>query len=217
MNVPREKIIIMTPCIDTAPDATYTDGVLEAIVHGRVGNKFLLCGQSNIGHARNMLGNIFRRSNFEMVVMIDADIGFTLQDLDYLLEGNEPVAIGEYAAKAYPSDPARPHLTWPVGPPRPVKFGMGFCRIHRSVFEALDELRTDEGAERLQRYRENGEDNVEYFIDGACGDGRYVSEDRGFWSLVQITGVPIRIERRARVRHVGRHEYHYVPDDEGAN
>lgn len=100
--------------------------------------------------------------NAEWLVCVDNDIAATPRDWDYLMEPTSPVPAQE--GEPEPSRTECPMIDFPDGGGEPirslggadaivcaeypykqtggghVKLGMGFVRIHRSVFEALDEL-----------------------------------------------------------------------------
>ena len=63
----------------------------------------------------------------------------------------------------------------------------------------------------LHRYFLDGELAVDYHFDGASPDGRWFSEDTGFWHWCHLAGVKLRKEPRTRLGHIGRFVYSY-PD-----
>jgi hypothetical protein len=198
----RGGIIIMTPCMDARVDVLYVNSLIPTLQHSGAAHMFLSC-DSNIAHARNTIANLFLilPEQFATLVMIDSDIAWSLDDWRYLMEGPEQIVIAEYARKSQD-----------VPPPPPVRGGGGFCRVERAVLVKLQELTNDDGAERLPRYRENGQTYTDFFFTGATGDMRYLSEDRGLWTHCQLAGLIPRAETRTRLLHTGRAVYPYQPE-----
>jgi hypothetical protein len=197
-NASSNGVIIMTPAHDARVDVLYVNALIPTLQTFGAAHMFLSC-DSNVAHARNTCLNIFSElKQFQQLVMIDADMAWSLEDFGYLMEGPQSLVVAEYARKSQDNQP-------------PVRGGAGFCRIHRSVLEQLDALMNEDGGERLPRYRENGKTMVDYCYTGAVGDGRYLSEDRGLWTYCALAGVEPRWETRTRLLHIGRAIYPYLP------
>lgn len=202
-NPKPTRTIIMTPVMDARVDVLYVNSLIPTLQSGFADAHMFLSCDSNIAHARNTMANMFLGlPGFDQLVMIDADIQWRAEDWSYLMEGPEPIVVCEYARKSHDGT---------VLPP--VKFGAGFARVHRLVLEALQNLRTPEGAERLPRYFESGQMLTDFFYTGATNDGRYLSEDRGFWAYCQLADLPVRAETRTRLVHIGRALFPYKPVD----
>lgn len=192
-----QTVLLATPTYDGKLDAHYVAGLMQSAALQMFHTNYFLCCESCIPLARNRIAHHFmQKTKYQHLLMIDADVGFSYQDLALLLEGDELAVVGEYARK----EPQR----------RPVKFGLGFARVSREVFEKLGTLTNEDGSERLGRYFENGEQCIDYHITGATGDGRYVTEDRGFWELVKLAEIKIRVETRTKLVHWGKSAYPYL-------
>lgn len=204
MKIDPRSILVAIPTHDGKIWTDCAGGIGQCIASQRFGNFYFHVQGSCINHIRNQIAGIFRRSTFEWLMCIDSDIGFTVKDWDYLWEGDELIATAEYPKKN--------------GTNLPVTFGMGFVRIHRSVFDTLEKL-TIEGAEAVSRYYESGNIELDFFRTGASSDSRWMSEDFGFWSLVHLAGVTPKIEKRTKLKHWGVKCYEYVAEfeQEGAN
>lgn len=128
---------------------------------------------SHVGLARNLAVNAFLGSSYEWFVGIDADTGFSRTDFELLLEpydAGQTYAVSGDNAGGHPPLPSRVLVAQPATPQQidlktlgaadalvcaeysykneelaPCKLGMGFVRIHRSVFEALANLTHDGG------------------------------------------------------------------------
>jgi hypothetical protein len=109
--------------------------------------------------------------------------------------GDALIACAEYSRKVDTLDPAQ--------------FGLGFCRIHRSVFKMMDDAVNDEGVPRIGSFIWKGEVYQHYFPNGPGFDGIWFGEDTGFFHLCRLIGVTPRIERRTRLIHIGRKAYPY--------
>ena len=165
-------------------------------------------GESSISTARDYIVHHFlARTSCEWLVWIDADIAFRRRDWQLLMEqqGDELAVCGEYLKK-------RQDLQ-----PEVANFGLGFARVHRSVYEALDALNNEDGSPRLLRYRASvrlsGEDVMEDFTEfhpiGVTYDGSRRNEDHGFWLMVRLAGLPIRKECRTQLGHSGLFTWWY--------
>jgi hypothetical protein len=194
--IAREKIIIGLPVMNYLVDVACMEGMFNCLPF--YGGRIVLGGCSDIQLARTEIANRFveKYTNFDWLMFIDADTGFSLDDWKYLWEGDEDIVIAPYAKKI-------------LGKP-PVEFGMGFCRIHRSVFERLKELRTDDGQDKLPRFYHEGMMQTHYFPAGAF-NSRWTGEDQGFYLWAAHTDAKVRLEKRCRLKHFGRFGYGY-PD-----
>jgi len=195
-----EKVLIAIPALDFKLDVRVLGGLLETMAtFGPTVQPYFLSGDSNIRHCRNAIAHHFMKSDCDAVVCIDSDIVFRLKDFAYLIEqiADEEAVVAPYARKK-------------IGA-APIDFGFGFCRLNRSVFEKLSDWHNEEGAENLHRYFLEGELAVDYHFDGATPDGRWLSEDTGFWHWCHLAGIKLRKEPRTQLGHIGTFVYGY-PD-----
>ena len=208
-------VLICTPSHAGKVETSYAGGLASCASAHLFGNMAFLNNNSHVSLARDTMADGFLRSPFEWMVFIDDDIGFTERDFRILMDypvndvppmddsyaskdekGRVLISCAEYSRKDEQNTPAR--------------FGLGFTRIHRKVFEALDALTFDNGEERVRQYRHQGRMLRDYFISGAMTDGNFLGEDTGFFSLVRLAGITPRIEQRTRLIHTGRKQYAYV-------
>jgi hypothetical protein len=203
------SVFIGRPIFDR-PTPWHERGLHEIIEDRLVGGEYMHVGESSISTARDYIVHFFlTRSRCDWLVWIDSDIAFSRQDWAYLMEqqGNELAVCGEYLKKTLDLSP------------QVANFGLGFARIHRSVFEQLDALTRDDGGARLLRYRSavdiNGQRSVEDFVEyhpiGVMPDGSRRNEDHCFWLLVRLAGIEIRKEKRTRLGHTGAYTWWYDP------
>jgi hypothetical protein len=225
-------VLIATPAGQGTVETDYAGALLSIGAAHMVGNIVFLKRCSDIGLARNLLAsNFFLRSPFEWLVFIDADIGFSYRDfallMDYPPRDGEPhtwqvweplppsVASGERPVSLTPDEQAMlvvadycrkvPELSVISG-------GMGFARIHRSVFQALIDMRDDSGAPRIGTFRHKGQEQLNFFPAGPNWEGKWLGEDLGFMYLCALAGIQARFERRTRLAHYG--DMVWVYDDE---
>lgn len=176
-----------------------------------IGAQYDHVGESSISSARDYVAHYFlTRTRCEWLVWIDADITFSREDWAYLMEeqGNELAVCAEYMKKTQDLSP------------QVANFGLGFARVHRSVYEQLDDLVTEDGAPRMLRYRSRvqlqGHEGIEEFVEyhpiGVHPDGSRRNEDHGFWLMVRLAGIEIRKETRTKLGHTGPYTWWYDHD-----
>jgi len=199
-KVDPRKILVSIPTHDGRIWAGCAGGISQCVAAQRFGNFYFHAGGSCINHVRNQMASIFLKSQSEILICIDSDIEFTVQDFDFLMSGPEMIGTALYLKK--------------VERYLPVTYGMGFVRIDRQVFEILDQLVDDTGRPMVAEYYENGHIEKDYFRTGASSDARWMAEDFGFWSLVQLAGITPQIEKRTRLKHWGMKSFNYVGDVE---
>lgn len=190
----------------------HESGFHQLIEDGAIGSNYDHCNESSVSTARDYVVHFFlTRTTAEWLVWIDADICFSRQDWAYLMEqqGNELAVCAEYMKKTQDLSP------------QVANFGLGFARVHRSVYEQLDNLVVEEtGAQRLMRYRsrvtlgdyEGIEEFVEYHPVGVLPDGSRRNEDHGFWLMVRLAQIEIRKETRTKLGHTGTFTWWYDHD-----
>ena len=210
MSIPREKVIVVIPAYDSRIEVACVAGLMQCMPYFE--RPLFWCGMSNIALARNELAHLFveKFTNYEWLMMIDSDTGFGVDDWRLLWEGDEEIVLSEYARKTLGD--------------KPVQFGLGFTRVHRSVFERIRELKTDDGQDKVARFYHKGQMMIDYFPNGALESGRWIGEDQGFFMWAASVNASVRIETRTKLKHVGRFEYCYpdqipgykIVNDEGA-
>lgn len=217
------KVLIATPTLDGKVEMGYAGGLMSAASGHMFGNIIFLQSVSHISLARDLMAHSFMRTDYEWMVFIDSDIQFSPEDFRILMDyprrgpasadftgcelnpegttvnsyGEALIVCAEYARKVDSLDPAQ--------------FGLGFCRIHRSVFETLQNARDDEGAPRVGQFVHKGEMYDHFFPSGPGFEGVWFGEDTGFFHLCRLCGITPRVETRTRLIHVGRKVYPYLP------
>lgn len=199
-TVDPRSVCLSIPCKTGLLDVLCMVGVCNVIGTGRVANQPLVqFGGSNIQSVRNLIVHEFMtRTDCDWLVMVDDDIGFRITDWDYLFEdqAGELAVCAEYLQKI-------------DGRQVPATFGLGFARVHRRVFELIQELTTHDGQPWARQGIFAGKLLWDYFPQGVTPSGELRQEDHAFWQLVRLTGVGVRVEQRTRLAHSGRSTWHY--------
>lgn len=210
MNISRDSVFVGIPTIDRKIDIGTMMSIMSCMQWWAQFDS-VAC-QSNICLARNCVASIFLKSNREWFQLVDADIIFSQDDWALLWEGDEEIVVAPYARKV-------------LGEP-PAEFGLGFCRVHRSVFEKIEKLTTDDGRDYAGKFVHRGTLMTNFYPNGPTEGSRFVPEDYGFFTLARLTDAKPRLENRCRLRHVGLIEYGYpdqipgwqkIETNEGAN
>lgn len=201
------KVLLASPSRDGKFHATYAAGMLAS--NGLHGGWLPMAGQSDIYVARNTLANNFlQRKEFDTLVWIDSDIGFTRDQLKQLIDSTEPFVSGLYTDKC---QPPRPFCRDEAGKPIPDEeippVGMvttgfmpgGFLKVDRIVYETIvaKGLAPEYG----------GIDNLPLFwqfYNGRIFNHNLLSEDYSFSMLVREAGFTAWIDCGIRLNHDGR-------------
>lgn len=198
-----KKILVSVPAYDGRVETHLVGGLTSSM--GLFAGLVFVAGHSAVNFARNKIVHGFLQTQYEHLVMIDSDTGFTRQDLEYLLEGDEEAVCAEYSRKVDMDDPNN------MVKPGNIHFGLGFARVHRAVFERILELKSPTGTDMAGRFFYNGELAADFFPTGAAAEGSWFGEDHGFWHLARMVETKVRIETRTRLIHYGRKAWLYDP------
>lgn len=166
-------VMVAIPCYD-GKLMSETAGVLQSC-HDLFAAVSYPTECSHVSLVRNIIAGQFLSTNFEWLVCIDSDIAFKRRDLELLLQpcdlSQDYVDPNSTDPSNLPPRPSRLVLAQSTSAERldnkaaaaadmlvcaeyvyknddlrPVTFGMGFVRIHRSVFETLQQLKYDGGS-----------------------------------------------------------------------
>lgn len=158
-------------------------------------------GYSDIGLARNKIFNMFAQSEYEWLVCVDNDIGFTREDFELLLmplkhQGFEEV--GQLPALACNAPYSKKNEEGDA-----VTNGLGFSCINRHVLHAI--MRH---CPFVYKDSYTGQMMQDFCITGAAPNFNLLREDTGFWFLVREMGVEVYLQKETKLRHYGgRHCY----------
>lgn len=97
----------------------------------------------------------------------------------------------------------------------PCRQGLGFVRIHRSVFETLQNMRHEDGTARLWQSIYKGRMVTDFYPSGPIVSmivpgAPWTGEDHGFFLVCKLAGIVPRIETRTKLFHVGSKAYPYA-------
>ncbi len=184
---------------------------------------FFLPDDSLVNRARNRCVSAFMSTGLSHMLFIDADMGWTEDDLASLLAPDVPVVAGTYPVK-------RPPVNLNFNPlPKDDEF---FPDALRTVerFHAWQDARADERGlievlhaptgfmliersvfEKLQRwaapyYYPDGSVEYDYF-PVEVEEGQLLSEDWGFCNLCQEEQIPIYLDTDVVTAHQGIHTF----------
>jgi hypothetical protein len=203
------KALLATPLHTGAADREFIIGLLQA--HGLYAAWTCLEGQANISRARDILAAQFLASDCTSLIFVDGDVGFSRQDLQWLLESPYPITGGLYQRKngsgqwvCVPQPAAGTPSAEQPNYRRVQRVGTGFLRIDRVVFEKLIS-----GAHAVEYPLDNN--RIHQFFPSGVLDGHFLSEDYFFCELAARAGFDIHIDTRIRLKHVGRFIYQQTP------
>lgn len=204
----RENTALCMPTGDCRIDTLTVRGMMECIPYYAAFIEQPGC--SHVSLARNKIIHQFTQSPFEWCVMVDSDIGFTASDWKHLMqfmviEDTDPFTATAGNWTARPHDFAANAVYSRKDDSGEVIYnGLGFARVHRSVFQVLAETLCM--ASSFQ-----GVDMVDYFPSGSFPNGQWMGEDGAFWLLCHEIGVIPRRETRTNLLHAGRSVYAVNP------
>jgi len=234
-------ILIAMPCHDGRVMSETAGSIIA--VGGKYAAVSMPAEVSNVSLVRNQIASNFLASKFEWMVCIDSDIAFSVEDWSFLMQPIDqesvdvdhpeptrlqvPQIVGRYPdgrpmIEEGPADMlVRAEYPYKDDTLTPITYGMGFVRIHRSVFERLKRLTDKSGEARLWSMMHKGIELYDFFPSGPLihhlvPTAEWKGEDAGFFTLCMLAGIIPRQETRTRLTHIGRKGYHYEPGAHGA-
>jgi hypothetical protein len=241
MILDPRTIHIAMPCHDGRVMSETCGSIVG--VGGRFAALSMPAEVSNVSLVRNQIASNFLASPFQWMVCVDSDIAFSTADWGYLMQpiDQESVDVDHPEPTRVECDQisgrdayGKPIIVRQVADllvraPYPFKddtctpimHGMGFVRIHRSVFERLKNLTDRSGQARLWSMLHKGIELYDFFPSGPLihhlvPTADWKGEDVGFFTLCILAGIIPRMETRTRLTHIGRKGYHYEPGAGGA-
>jgi hypothetical protein len=231
--VEPKRILIATPCYGGQVTEGYLQSILnlikEAWVRGVDVDVYTSAGDSLVTRARNDAVNTFltHEKNYTHLMFIDADIIFTWDNFERLLNSGKEIAAGMYPLKTinwdrilnreFPSKVEMVAETLEVvinmageveegGFAPCLDAGTGFMLIERGVFEKMMVAYPE------RKYTKDGlgDDSTETFafFDTMIHEGRYLSEDYFFCRQWQQLGGFVYVDMRTTVLvHQGVHRF----------
>jgi len=192
---------------------------------------YTLGNESLISRARNNCAQFARTKGFDRVLFIDADVGWTWNDLRKILDSKEPIIAGLCPLKTYPlslnfvpfkedADKYFPKdLKTVAGLKKmaaghqavelPVAFvGTAFMQIDVGVFNKLIELNAVKEYQYPNAGTNENEVHHDFFQTCPISD-QYFSEDWGFCHLARQAGYEIKVHSGVFVTHTGSHTFQF--------
>lgn len=167
-------------------------------------------GDAFISKARNTIVQRFlTQSDFDDLIFIDADVGFTIKGFQQLMTADADIAMGLYRVKddriKYPAllhDPIQPHPK----DPRLVKLQYGpagFMRVRRKVFEAMIAKWPDE----FYYAGEAKDSKMHDIFPAGRKDHHFTGEDISFCERAIACGFDIWAVQDVELDHTGLKTY----------
>ena len=176
-----------------------------------------IANESLVTKARSRIANFFmNNTEYEYILFIDSDIGFTPEDVFKLFQSNKEITCGAYPMKGIPL-----RYNYNLSKPE-VKdgdlikienIGFGFALIHRKVFESI----ISKYGEELKYYpptnnssypptEKEYHNSYHYFLE-LKKDMNYLPEDFSFFERARSVGYDAWLNTNIRLAHVGSHVY----------
>lgn len=165
-------------------------------------------GETDIDQVRSLMATAALADGFSELLWIDADMGFSPDDVELLRAHERPIVGGLYARRGagglacqFPA--ATREITCGIGGGlvEATFVGAGFLLTRREVYERMQsQMKLPECVDLADRSL------VPYFMPSVSPDGRghwYLSEDFAFCDRARACGFSIWVDTRIRLWHLG--------------
>lgn len=215
------SVMIAMPCYGGMVSDKTTKGLFNlgkelrtaGIDHGLL----TMANESLVTKARSRISNFFmNNTNYEYILFIDADIGFTSEDVFKLFESSKDITCGAYPMKGIPL-----RYNYNISSPNISEgnlikidnIGFGFALIHRKVFESI----SNKYGEELKYFppvnnstypptEKEYNNSYHYFLE-LKKDMNYLPEDFSFFERAKSVGYDAWLNTSIKLSHVGSHVY----------
>jgi hypothetical protein len=176
-----------------------------------------MANESLVTKARSRISNFFiNNTEYERILFIDADVGFTPEDVFKLLISNKDIVCGAYPMKGIPL-----RYNYNISNPEVSEgellkienIGFGFALIHRKVFENIQHKYGEElkyfPATNNSSYpptEKEYHNSYHYFLE-LKKNMSYLPEDFSFFERAKSVGYTAWLNTSIRLSHVGSHVY----------
>lgn len=205
---------IFVPILDNGGGSVktaYMESFLKAFGSGGYNVFIKRASDSHPNRGMNKITADFLESDCDEMLVIDGDIVFGRQQIDFLFEHDLPLVYG-----AYPKRQRKLALclcTLDGFEPDPEatlievrRAGRGFMRVHRRVFEAM---KCPQGF--AEAYENHGRLEWDFWASGVImgeksqidGSPEWLSEDWMFCERARALGYKIMVDQRIHLGHVG--------------
>lgn len=176
-----------------------------------------ISNESLVTKARSRIVNFFMNTTeYEYIMFIDADIGFSPDDVFNLLKHQKDIICGAYPMKGIPL-----RYNYNISNPKIEEgelvkienIGFGFSLIHRRVFEGIhkrygEELKyfpatNDSSYPPTEKEYHN---SYHYFLE-LKKDMSFLPEDFSFFERAKRVGYDVWLNTNIKLSHVGSHVY----------
>lgn len=215
------SLLIALPCYGGIVSDKTTKGLFNlgkelrtaGIDHGLL----MMANESLITKGRSKMANFFmNNTEYERILFIDSDIGFTPEDVFNLLKYDKDMVCGAYPMKSIP-------LRYNYNIKQPIvedgelveieNVGFGFAMIKRNVFVSIK----GRYGQELKYYPSTDSSNYEvtekeyhnsyhYFLEYKK-DMTYLPEDFSFFERARSVGYSAWLNTNIRLSHVGSHVF----------
>lgn len=206
------KVLIATPAYGGMLSVPYVVSLLDTVSRapdeGIQLGFFCLSNESHINRARNRCCSAFLFGDYDKLLFIDSDIGWTWDHFLSLVRSPHEIVGGSYPKKSYPIEMNFEPLpsVWVEGDEVEVKYiPTGFMMIDRIVLEELKQHVPSYSYKQMSM--PDPELHYEFFQSGIV-DGDWLSEDWYFCHLARGLGFQIWMNLKALVNHSGFHTFH---------
>jgi hypothetical protein len=223
------KLLIATPAYGGLLTTDYAGSLLNSLRYCQEqkieASVYFVKNESLISRARNNCASYFLRGDYDKLLFIDSDQGWTTRDLGRLLSSKRTLVGGTYPKKTFPCDlnftPLSEHdsahfpgkirsadgflkyvaaVADESGEAEVMHLATGFLLIDRSVFLALQ----NGCPSYLARDNQHAEETRQWdFFPAGVINGSYESEDFFFCSQAATAGHPPYLNTQVIVDHIG--------------
>lgn len=199
---PLDKIFVATPLYNGTVSHHYLRGALETQRHFPGCVEFSIATGTYIAENRERLTRKFLESKCRFLLFIDSDIGWTVEDIELLIQAERDIVSGVYVKKIDKTLAAEilregatrntedlTECVWVPG---------GFLLIQRSVIENMSTI-----------YGERNEPLWAYQYEGR----KFVGEDVAFCRRWRALGGQVWLHNRVLVKHIGEQVCTVYPPD----
>lgn len=205
---------IFLPILDNGGGSVktaYMESVLQAFGSGGYNVFIKRASDSHANRGMNKITADFLESDCDEMLVIDGDIVFGRQQVDFLFEHDLPLVYGAYPKRqremslclctleGFEPDPAAKLI-------EVRRAGRGFMRVHRSVFEKM------KSSGDIDKYRNHGRPEWSFWDSGVVygsssqldnQDPEWLSEDWMFCERARRQGYRIMVDQRIHLGHIG--------------
>lgn len=190
-------------------DVSFVQSLVALVLRTRVSVQIGWSCDPSVERARNILTANFLETDCTHILFVDADIGFSTEDVYRVSSHAEPIVGGMYPLKNL-----KPVVEWcgngldgaaarTDGLSQVKYIGTGFLCIRREVFETLIARGVAE------KYKQDFPPHREEFAFWTQGvrDGRFLTEDWMFCQRCLELGIPVFADTAVLLKHAGRAEW----------